>query len=254
MDVGDVMRRLYADLADCYDQRGQAQFRDRFLVLAADAALTAGRGDESERLRQRLLQSNPHHLLKPYSTFAQAMQAADVQFYVRDLRANYPREVAENLLHSLKPPLPQAVTRVTPMPETVDGEAGSRTEFADDGDFLRLTEAKSPPAFVPVADAPSRTLRLPEPSGVYPISEDEWPVPTRARANRPRAAPGPTRPIPDKPVKQPRTPPQPVTYTAEPASPDREGAWLGSLLFGVVFVAGVACAAHVLVRPLLVAR
>ena len=57
--------RTYRELAEDYGRQGQAQMRDRFLVLAADAALAAGQTEEAEHLRGRLLQHNPHHLLKP---------------------------------------------------------------------------------------------------------------------------------------------------------------------------------------------
>ena len=76
--------------------------RDRFLVLAADAALLAGKTDEAERLRLRLLKVNPHHMLKPYPSFAQALKAPDVLTYVKDLRVNYPADVAEDLLRTLQ--------------------------------------------------------------------------------------------------------------------------------------------------------
>ena len=101
MDSQTKCLDVYRELADWYEQRGQAPMRDRFLVLAADAALAAGSGDEAERLRLRLLQLNPHHMLKPYSSFAQALEAPDVSTYVRDLRQNYPPEVAEGLLRML---------------------------------------------------------------------------------------------------------------------------------------------------------
>ena len=61
---------IYEDLADLEEQRGATQNRDRFLILAADAALTDGASDRAEELRSRLLQSNPHHLLKPYPSLA----------------------------------------------------------------------------------------------------------------------------------------------------------------------------------------
>jgi hypothetical protein len=86
--------RVYEDLADWYDRSAQAKLRDWFLVLAADAALAAGQADEAERLRGRLLHANPHHLLKPYASFAEALQSRDVQGYVADLRRTYPPEAA----------------------------------------------------------------------------------------------------------------------------------------------------------------
>src|SRR5262249_9490462 len=102
MPSTDQTVRVYQDLADWYDRQGQPQMRDRFLGLAADAALAAGRADEAERPRARLLQFNPHHLLKPYNSLAEALKAPDVQSYVADLRRSYPRESAEHLLKTAR--------------------------------------------------------------------------------------------------------------------------------------------------------
>ena len=67
MHPHENLLRVYRELADWYERQRQPQMRDRFLVLAADAAQTAGRADEAERLRLRLLKVNPHHMLKPYA-------------------------------------------------------------------------------------------------------------------------------------------------------------------------------------------
>ena len=55
MDTPSDRLTIYAELADQYDRLGQVSMRDRFLMLAADAALTAGRADEAERLRKYAL-------------------------------------------------------------------------------------------------------------------------------------------------------------------------------------------------------
>src|ERR1700735_3957604 len=90
--------QLYEELAVWYDRQGQAKLRDWFLVLAADAALGSGQAEHAERLRQRLLHVNPHHLLRPFGSFAEALRSPDVESYVADLRRNYPVETAEQLL------------------------------------------------------------------------------------------------------------------------------------------------------------
>ncbi len=90
--------QVYKELADWYERQGQAAMRDRFLILAAEAAFSAGKTDEAERLRQRLLQANPHHMLKPFSTFAQALQSSNIQIYIHDLQTNYPIDKAQRLL------------------------------------------------------------------------------------------------------------------------------------------------------------
>jgi hypothetical protein len=91
----------YRKLAEYHHNHGQPQNRDRFLVLAADSAFADGRADEAETLRQRLLRYNPHHLLKPFASFGQALKSPDVQTYLSDLRRSYPVHLAADLLASL---------------------------------------------------------------------------------------------------------------------------------------------------------
>lgn len=101
MDANEKTYRIYKDLAEREGERGADQLRDRFLILAADAALMAGKPDEAEQLRERLLATNPSHLLKPYESMAEAVRAAEVASYLADLRRGYPPEEAERLLQSL---------------------------------------------------------------------------------------------------------------------------------------------------------
>ncbi len=102
MDPRENLLGVYKELADWYERRRQPPMRDRFLVLAADAALSAHQPNEAEALRLRLLKVNPHHMLKPYASFAQALKAPDLLTYVKDLRVNYPANVAEDLLRTLQ--------------------------------------------------------------------------------------------------------------------------------------------------------
>ncbi len=143
----DHMIHVYRELAEREAERGAAQMRDRFLILAADAALAAGQTEEAEQLRQQLLQVNPHHLIRPYESFADAMQAPEVYSYVADLRTTYAPEQAEQMLQAqrdgepveavpgpaegptiypLAPPQPEAKTtpksRVTVLPEAAPPE------------------------------------------------------------------------------------------------------------------------------------
>jgi len=95
----EPLHRLYEELAQRSQREQEARQRDIFFVLAADAALAAGSPDEAERLRQRLLQVNPHSLLRPYASFAEALQSSDIQDYVAELRRVYPPLQADKLLH-----------------------------------------------------------------------------------------------------------------------------------------------------------
>jgi hypothetical protein len=102
MPSADQVVQAYRELAESYDRQGQTPMRDRFLVLAVDAAFAAGLHDQAEHLRADLLRQNPHHLLKPYHSFAEAMKSADVQNYVSALRRSHPYERVNNLRESLR--------------------------------------------------------------------------------------------------------------------------------------------------------
>ena len=95
----DKLQQMYEELAQRHERQREARQRDIFLVLAADAALAAGRGDEAERLRKRLLQLSPHSMLRPYASFEEAMQSSDIQDYVGDLRKLFPPSQTAKLLH-----------------------------------------------------------------------------------------------------------------------------------------------------------
>src|SRR5262249_46286182 len=95
--------RMYEDLANHYARYGESRQRDNCLVLAADAALSAGSPEEAERLRRRLLLTNPHHLLRPYSSMVEAMQTQDVRDFVADLRKQISPDMVAKLLHQAAP-------------------------------------------------------------------------------------------------------------------------------------------------------
>jgi hypothetical protein len=108
--------QIYEELAAREPLRGGTAQRDRFLVLAADAAWTADQPAETERLRQRLLHGNPHHLFKPYHSWAEALQSPDIRSYLGDLRKNCPVEKAEQLLRE-KPAAEPAAAAAAAEPE-----------------------------------------------------------------------------------------------------------------------------------------
>ena len=227
--------QVYKELADWYERQGQSAMRDRFLILAAEAAFSAGKADEAERLRQRLLQGNPHHMLKPFSSFAQALQSNNVQIYVHDLQVNYPPETAENLLQNLR----SGADSTAALPQTAP-----------------LIEIRDEPT-LPLGN-PSESLK------VYPLREEAasppanpTPPPNRPSPRKPATAPPAARPQPTVPVSSiPARPPQPAAAPISPPPPPPEpaapgGAWLALLLFGMTVTAGVALAAYTLARPFL---
>jgi hypothetical protein len=246
--------QVYKELADWYERQGQAAMRDRFLVLAAEAAFSAGKTEEAERLRQRLLQGNPHHMLKPFSSFGQALQSTNIQIYIHDLQANYPAETAEGLLQNLRAGVPPAPP-------------------ASPGDAPMLGQLPQTAPLIEIHDEPTLPLNPPtEPLKVYPLRNEpkaarpSVPPVTPTHLNRPSPR-KPTAPPPDRPStlntpsprSQPTLPrstrpvaapePAPPPPPLEPAAP--AGAWLPLLLFGMTVTAGVALALYTLARPFL---
>ncbi|MFQ3592896.1 MAG: hypothetical protein SNJ82_06855 [Gemmataceae bacterium] len=248
---------LYRELADAYERLGQATMRDRFLMLAADAALQAGQTAEAERLRQRLLSGSRHHMLKPYSSFAEASNAPDVQTYLRDLRLNYPPDVAGQMLASLQ---------AAPSPTAASAPAASAPPAA-------APARTSVPATAPLMDVAAPNPQRPKPAKpvvpetTYPLAP-EVPVkapPRAAPKPAPKAAPAPaTAPKPAAtatapaapPSRQPAATPAPAPLKVEKIvaptrGPRNSGAWFSGFLAFVVFVAGLAVAVVTLGRPYL---
>lgn len=203
MAVADKSVRTFQELATRYDQIGEPQVRDRFLVLAAEAALTAGRTDEAEAIRGRLLQLNPHHLLKPYASINQAMQSPDVKSYVEGLRRTYPREQAEQMLESIRAggpekseaPAPASPTfppfkaadsgKTEPFPARVK-EAPAKPAPAKVDTPVEKPAPPSPPA-PPIPPAPQAALEAPIPFAADFVPSAPTPTPSAARdAPRPK--------------------------------------------------------------------
>jgi len=232
---------VYRELAECYDRQGQPQLRDRFLALAADAALADGQTEEAERLRMRLLQHSPHHLLKPYSSFAEARRSPDVQGYLKELRQDYPVDRARGMLDSLRaaqePPPPKKAP--TTDPELI---LPASDEPADGGPLkvYRMREPREEPARPKPGQPKKPATPPPKPASML---------------SRPTGAPRPERP-----AYSPRPTPPP----AAPTVPQRErhveergpasGGWLASLLFVLVGAAGLGLAVYTLARPFLPAE
>ncbi len=154
---------VYRELAERYEKLGQFSMRDRFLMLAASAALESGQENEAERLRTQLLQQNRHHMLRPYRSFREAIAAPDVHTYLEDLKRNYPYEVAHQLLIALQegrtPP-------VMSKPLTVRRPAVSATQTSIPP---AAVPGRTPlPAQQPPASTP--TTSRPEPASLPPTA------------------------------------------------------------------------------------
>jgi hypothetical protein len=222
MDIVSV----YEELAEFEEQRGDSQPRDRFLILAADAALEHGDNDRAEQLRGRLLDLNHHHLLKPYPSFADALKAPDVFGYVADLRRSYPPAEAERLLASVRGGGPGAESEPFPRPE----EAEEPAEEPEEPAIYPLSRlepgrpvAEKPVIVTAATSAPgsrSAARAVVEPESAAP--EDVYPLPRRK--------PAPAR-----------------RQEAQSAVSD----CVASFLFAILLVAAVGLATYTLVRPFL---
>jgi hypothetical protein len=171
----ETMLRVYEELADRFVESNEPRFRDHCLVLAADAALAANRPPEAERLRQALLQHNPHHLLRPFASMDEAMQAPDVQEYVADLRRQWPPEFVQKLYLG---------GRDAPMPtEAAERAAPLRTERGTQD----ATLTASPPV-------PSKPVEAPPAPPRRPVVAAPIRVPA-VRDGMIESAPAPTPPV-----------------------------------------------------------
>jgi hypothetical protein len=206
--------QIYEELAEREALRGGTAQRDRFLVLAADAAWTADQPAETERLRQRLLHGNPHHLFKPYHSWAEALQSPDIRSYLGDLRKNCPVEKAEQLLRE-KPAAEPAAAAAAAEPEP------------EEPAVLRLQSPPEKPA--PPRPAP--------------------PPPAKPTATLPR--PAPVRP-PTLPAPFVAAPVSPAAGT-EDDEPEqaRADVWIATGLFVLILAIAVALAGYTLVWPFL---
>ena len=270
MDSASERLGVYRELADTYDRLGQVSMRDRFTILAADAALEAGQQAEAERLRQRLLQASRYHMLRPYNSFAEAIQSPDVQTYLHDLRANYPLDVARQLLATLlptgavssaKPQAPvapyspsAAIPReTTPRPaEPLHPMIPPTAPLMDV--YGRQTQNPRPtwqpsinavPAIEPMEMTPPppmhRPLAQPLPGRAQPVRN---PLPPITPAPSRPGSPSPTKALPVvRPAPQAPRPPE----RAEPTG----GSWLTYLIVGVVVMSGAALVVYTLARPFL---
>lgn len=246
MDILTALQ-VYKELADWYERQGQVAMRDRFLILAAEAAFSSGHPDEAERLRQRLLQGNPHHMLKPFSSFAQALQSTNIQIYIHDLQVNYPPQTAEDLLRDLHsgvaPPQPAAEgeTLLAPGPRI-----NPVIEMRDE-QTLPIGPATEPLKVYPLRDEPKPSapaappVKPAQPKQTAPRKTTTAPVPAAKPQTRPRP-----QPIPPRVAAPPSVAPPPTTEIAAPA-----GAWLPLILFGMTVTASVALAFYALARPFL---
>lgn len=244
----DKCIRIYQELATCYEQIGEAQVRDRFLVLAAEAALSAGRPEEAETIRGRLLQLNPHHLLKPYASLTQAMQSADVKSYVEGLRRTYPRENAEQLLESIRAGAPPGATGAGPRSDAAKSDGAKGVERKAEADALARFPFPPPVAAATTA-LPPRSQAAVSPSITPTPPEPAVPAPVKKESRL--EAPIPFVPDVARPRPSVEASPAPEVTTDRQRRPARGPNLIATGLFLLVLIAGLALAMYTLLKPFL---
>jgi hypothetical protein len=240
METANDSLIVYRELADHYERLGQVSMRDRFLMLAADAALEADQPAEAERLRQRLLATSRHHMLRPYPSFVEARRAPDVDTYLRDLKANYPLSDARTLLETLRAgqmAVEHGSTRpIPPTAPLIDVNSTPRRQ--EPPKIIPFGEEESAPAGPerPRAQPPPRPGRVPVPpvAGRLPVA---LPV---ARSVDPPAAPAPGAADATAPLARPAQRKQGLS-----------GNWLSAALVVLIITTGLALAAFTFARPFL---
>jgi hypothetical protein len=238
MPTSDEVFSVYRDLADYHERQGLGQLRDRFLVLAAASAQATGRGDEAERLRQRLLRGNPHHLLRSFTSMAQAIVAPEVQTYVEDLSLEYPLHAAQDLLNSVRahsPPPRPTTGNLPPTAPIIDLDEPAESlkvyRHRDDAEFSATPgpSRSDLPARKSSFPVPKRSTLLHTPSPARPATV------TVGRTSGPGLVPA---------ARQ-------CTQKAADELDDLGGQWVGVLLFVLVLVGALYIGATTLIYPIL---
>jgi hypothetical protein len=211
---------IYRALADEAERRGLALLRDRFLVLAADAALTAGRAQAAEQLRTRLLRHNPGHLVGTFPSFARAMESALVRNFVAALRRKCNPAKAEQMLR----PLRRVKGRVPPREDTRVPQAAAERKPPR----IRRRQPVARAAAVVRKNPPATDRAIPAVAAPPPVA-------TPAGANAGRTAH--------------RAEPAAMHAPAAPVPRLRGKRWLCDTLFWLGLAAGVLVAGYSLLRP-----
>jgi hypothetical protein len=197
-----------------------------------------------------LLRLNPHHLLKPFTTLAQALQSVDVKNYIEGLRRTYPLESAEQMLEQMRH----------------EGEAPLTLAPLHDSDHGGGSPQPAPtlvwPAEAPVAERQTGTAAAratpttppPQPPKPEPPAALTEPIPFAPESRPPVypvARPAPGAPPPGARSKSGK--PTPFGTFSEPNSDAKpvEGNWVATVLFVLVLAAAVALAVYTLIRPFL---
>src|SRR5262249_47601099 len=169
--------------------------------------LTAGRQDEAERLRQRLLWLNPHHSVRAYASFAEAAVAPGIHEYLERLRQKYPPQQAEAMLesalpHSTPPPASRVPATLPPTPRSKLMPPSPLPAPGEDMSIFGVRAEDAPP---PPGDDP-QPLRVFRGGGGEP--SETMPPRAPGSTDRPAGRPAPRPAVPGG-APPPRRPAQP---------------------------------------------
>lgn len=128
MPTRQDMLSVYLQVARISERRRKTMARDRFLLLAATAAVELGLGDVADRCREKILLHNPGHLVRRFDSLRAAVGDPGYEALVAQLRRKYPFERVEFLLSRVKPNWASERARYT------SDEAFAEAMLADDGD------------------------------------------------------------------------------------------------------------------------
>ena len=94
----DIALSAYLRLAAISHERGQWLPRNKFLILAGDAACREGLLTIADRCRALVLSNNHVHMIGRFDSFSAALKSAEFQTYLKQQRKFCSVERAEHLL------------------------------------------------------------------------------------------------------------------------------------------------------------
>jgi hypothetical protein len=92
---------MYLHLARASELRRRPHVRDRLLVVSASIAERCRLHRIAAYCRHRVLENNPHHLIRRWPTIAVALDESDFLHFLKQLQRRYPQEKAEQMVQDL---------------------------------------------------------------------------------------------------------------------------------------------------------
>jgi len=92
---------VYLHLARASELRRRPHVRDRLILLSAVIAADNGLKRIAAYCRHRVLEHNPHHLVRRWPTMDEALRDPEFIHFLRHLQRRFPPETAERMLETL---------------------------------------------------------------------------------------------------------------------------------------------------------